>query len=225
MDLGSILNLGSQDATPAASAGGPSVDAAKPAAGPGLMDQWNSFLSKPGNTAAVVQAGLNMMQPIGVGQSVLGHMAQAVGAGGEAKRRNLDENVDRELKTAQSDYYSGRAANTGSLTPAQIMASDDRTKAAYSKVLMEELSAIDPLDPASALADLRKDPKAFAAFMQNVSQLYQASQQGPNLTSQIAPGGKTPGPQAIAYLKANPKTKAQFEATFGPGSAAQFGVK
>lgn len=49
----------------------------------------------------------------------------------------------------------------------------------------------------------------------------QSSGSGPAMRpGASAPAGTTPTPAAIAYLRANPQLKAEFEAKYGPGSAA-----
>lgn len=54
-----------------------------------LKTRWAGFLNQPGNRQAAMQFGLQMMQPRAVGQNFGGQVAQAVGAGMEAKDRHL----------------------------------------------------------------------------------------------------------------------------------------
>ena len=68
--------------------------AAAPATGPrplfgDLRTKWNGWISVPGNRQALMQFGLNAMQPRPVGQTGLGHLASSVGAGIAAKDRHL----------------------------------------------------------------------------------------------------------------------------------------
>jgi hypothetical protein len=77
----------------------PSVDPA------GAMDQWTDWLQRPGNRSAMLQMGLQMMQPVGIGQTAGGHIAQSIGAGGEAMARadtsDLKERVaEAKMQTA-----------------------------------------------------------------------------------------------------------------------------
>jgi hypothetical protein len=70
------------------------------------VGQWDAWLERPGNRQALLQMGLQAMQPIAMGQTVGGHIAQAVGAGGEALTRAsiLDEKSQlAESKLAQAD--------------------------------------------------------------------------------------------------------------------------
>lgn len=57
---------------------------AEPAAAQG---QWDDWLQRPGNRTAMLQMGLQLMQPVGIGQTAGGHIAQSIGAGGEAVAR------------------------------------------------------------------------------------------------------------------------------------------
>ena len=54
-----------------------------------LSKAWNAWTSRPENNAAMINFGLQMMQPIQPGQSRLGHFAESVGGGAEASQRNI----------------------------------------------------------------------------------------------------------------------------------------
>lgn len=81
--------------------------------------QWDDYLNRPGNRQALLQIGLQLMQPVGIGQNTGGHIAQAIGAGGEAvdrlassdlKERVADaklQNADEKLRIAQQNADSG----------------------------------------------------------------------------------------------------------------------
>lgn len=49
---------------------------------------WTDWMTKPENQAAFIQMGAALMQPIGFGQTMSGHVGQAIGEGGEALTRN-----------------------------------------------------------------------------------------------------------------------------------------
>jgi hypothetical protein len=55
--------------------------------GPDLFSRWGQALEDPSTRASLLQIGLQLMQPMGFGQSPMGHLAQAIGAGGEAASR------------------------------------------------------------------------------------------------------------------------------------------
>lgn len=60
---------------------------------------WDDWLQRPGNRTALLQIGLNLMQPTAIGQTTAGHVAQAIGAGGEAQARVATQ----DLKEQQVD--------------------------------------------------------------------------------------------------------------------------
>lgn len=62
--------------------------------------QWDDWLNRPGNRTALLQMGLQLMQPVGIGQSVGGALAQGIGAGGEAVGRS--EEADLKERTADA---------------------------------------------------------------------------------------------------------------------------
>lgn|SRR5262245_60891501 len=64
-----------------------------------LKPQWDAFLSDPGNRAAMVSFGLQLMQPIPFGGSPASQVGQAVGRAGEGAR--LAEALD--IKQRQED--------------------------------------------------------------------------------------------------------------------------
>lgn len=82
--------------------------------------QWDDYLNRPGNRQALMQIGLQMMQPVAMGQTVGGHIGQSIGAGGEAVARveegDLKERVadsklaiaDAKLQIAQQNADSGQ---------------------------------------------------------------------------------------------------------------------
>jgi hypothetical protein len=56
-----------------------------------LRKAWDVWTSHPSNNAAMLQFGINMLQPRQAGQSGLGQFGGAIGAGAEASTRNLAE--------------------------------------------------------------------------------------------------------------------------------------
>lgn len=89
-------------------------------------DAWSQFLAQPGNRAAVMQMGLQLMQPISPGQTPLGAAGVAIGAGAEAAQHSdeiaqAEENRQSKLALqsaqAQSLTDRGEAALTRANTP------------------------------------------------------------------------------------------------------------
>ena len=72
-----------------------------------IADEWRNWMQEPGNRSSLMQFGIQLMQPIGLGQTVAGHFGQALGAAGEAGDRVTaqelaERKVTREEKTADS---------------------------------------------------------------------------------------------------------------------------
>lgn len=64
-------------------------------------NQWDSWLQRPGNRTALLQMGVNLMQPQGFGQTTAGAIGQAIGAGGEAVGRSEDIDLKSQLADAK----------------------------------------------------------------------------------------------------------------------------
>src|SRR5688572_16624188 len=69
---------------------------------PGLGDRWRNWMAQPSNRAALLQFGISMMQPIGVGQSPIGHLGQAIGQGAQAQGRQQQAEIAQETASAES---------------------------------------------------------------------------------------------------------------------------
>lgn len=85
-----------------------------------IAGQWRNWMADENNRAALMQFGVSLMQPMGFGQNVAGHVGQAVGSVGEmATRRGEMERRDREadskaeLRASQANLAESRAANAG----------------------------------------------------------------------------------------------------------------
>lgn len=88
-----------------------------------LATRWRGFLADPESRASLMQFGLQLSQPVALGQNTLGHIGQAVGAGGEAAtrvraedrleaesaRKERDTDSRAELRSAQADSAGARA--------------------------------------------------------------------------------------------------------------------
>lgn len=79
-----------------------------------LSDQWAEFLNK-GGRSAIAQAGLQMMQPVGWGETPIGTLGYSLGTAGEALRnaQSVDQKgaaatVKQEKAQAQEDNQQRR---------------------------------------------------------------------------------------------------------------------
>lgn len=98
-----------------------------------LASQWRGWISQPANRAALIQFGISLMQPIGLGQSAMGHVGQALGQAGEAQGRvaatelagreqvrKEEETASRgDLREARADAAAARANTAGTRAAAQ----------------------------------------------------------------------------------------------------------
>lgn len=94
---------------------------AQQAPGSDMAQQWSDWMDKPGNRAALLQFGIAMLQPMGIGESQIGHFASSIGSGAEAAgrvgREQLAEQMEaskEDLRAAQAELAEGRARTAGS---------------------------------------------------------------------------------------------------------------
>jgi hypothetical protein len=63
----------------------------------------NALFGDPASRSALLQIGLGLMQPVAMGQSVAGHVAQGIGGGGEAEARLSREEFERQKHEDELD--------------------------------------------------------------------------------------------------------------------------
>lgn len=63
--------------------------------------QWDDYLNRPGNRQALLQMGLQLMQPTAIGQTTGGAIAQSIGAGAEAVGRAQESDLKDRLAEAK----------------------------------------------------------------------------------------------------------------------------
>jgi hypothetical protein len=138
--------------------------------GSDLTSGWNAWINKPNNRAALAQFGIAMLQPMGMGETGVGHFANAVGAAGEAHRHvttqeqqdersrteaELRESRARAAETSANAaetraYYSGensrlRAENANTSNFAKNLQAQSAARARYDKYVTDPLREGDPL--------------------------------------------------------------------------------
>lgn len=84
---------------------GGALSAPQTAPAPGLADRWRAWVQQPQNRTALLQTGLALMQPLSLGQSPIGHIADAIGQGGEARDRYITggQEQTKEAETRMMD--------------------------------------------------------------------------------------------------------------------------
>jgi hypothetical protein len=109
------------------------------------------FTATPQGRIALAQFGVNMLQPQAFGQSFAGHFGQAVGAGGEAYRRETDKQTaaedkarkeamtveDRQYSRSQDAIKNKQTDRKLSLTEKRIKASEKRSQGLSSLLRMQ----------------------------------------------------------------------------------------
>ena len=104
-----------------------------------LAEQWKGWLT-PSNRAALMQFGVSLMQPVGLGQTSMGHFGQALGRGGEAAARvgkqDLAEQELQRKKTEDESEATLRSARAAT-AEAGAGAAGTRVELARSRLEME----------------------------------------------------------------------------------------
>ena len=78
---------------------------------PDYAGAWKSWITNPENRASMMQMGIALMQPIGLGQTPIGHFGQALGQGGEAADRVREQGNRDELSEARVRLNESRTEN------------------------------------------------------------------------------------------------------------------
>jgi hypothetical protein len=150
----------------------------------------------------MVQFGIKAMQPISPGQNLLGHLGNAVGGAGEAKRRVVEGAQDAALKKAQTDYYSGRStyyANKGALgglTANQVLMQQWRENLQWKDIFNKNLLLmgydISTLTPEERVQLEEKTNDEFLTiFPERLADVAAAKSGGTLATSSVAPAEGT----------------------------------
>lgn len=251
MDIGAALNLGNPNSgqtpgyEPPQQPGAPPMGGQPPGPGPQAMaparniaDEWNSFMGRPEAKAMMLQMGLALMQPVGLGQSGIGHFANAMGQGAAAAGRYKTQKEKAALDQEKLAVDRLQAQTQGGLTIASQLANDRALGADFQGFLHDfvksEVTKRDPygtkgVNENDIMVEIQSDPSKY----QQVQQLWLQSRNYPGRTLASAPPtapgavagavtNRTPNAAAIALLKKDPSIAPQFDKTFGPGSAAKY---
>jgi hypothetical protein len=76
--------------------------------GSDVAGAWRDWLTNPENRASLMQFGVSMLQPVGVGQSQAGHFGQALGQAGEAATRVRAEDLAKRKAESEIQYKEER---------------------------------------------------------------------------------------------------------------------
>lgn len=158
----------------------------------GLVGQWKSWLSDPANQSALTQFGVSLMQPVGLGQTALGHVGQAIGSAGAAAGRVQKEELDQQKADATSELRESQLQNS----TVRNQASGDRLELSRERLAMQQ-----------RLEDLRRNTQLYIAYNNHVTKLRAANELSTT---------PTPVPTFEEWVGANPALVEQSGATTKP---------
>lgn len=92
----------------------------------GLANQWRDWINQPDNRAALMQFGVAMLQPMGMGESILTHGANAIGEGGEAAGRVHETEAKRAGEASLADYRDRTAGAREDTAGARVLSAENR---------------------------------------------------------------------------------------------------
>lgn len=163
----------------------------------GLMQQWKQTLADPAARAAIMQFGLQLSQPTALGQNRLGHIGQAVGAGGEAAARvQANERADVEQARKGQETDSRVDSRIAAANVAEARANTASTVAAAQQ---DRLSAQRDRDASGALI------RAQGLFQKEVSDIRKK-----NDNAQLMGGIQEKIPTWEEWLARNPMLQQQL---------------
>lgn len=83
-----------------------------------LHQQWQEWMGKPNNRAAMIQFGIAMLQPVSPGENFLSHGANALGSAGEAHQRVTTNEQQARKSDTEAELRTARAGQAESAASA-----------------------------------------------------------------------------------------------------------
>ena len=175
--------------------------------GQNVAQGWGNWVQQPENRSALIQAGIQLLQPVSPGQSTLGAIGAAIGQGAAAKDRSMQGQMEQEAlaKSQALDERRVRATETSAqaslaragsggagasgLTPYQQQQLALRKNTMFQKYVADRQEAADYSGGGSI--DLQ-NPEEIARLQAEFEQIYQAGGGiggGPGLGLAEAVGG------------------------------------
>lgn len=131
----------------------PQAQAGQPTAADDLTSQWSNWMSQPANRAAIMQLGVSLLQPVGIGQTPAGQVGQALGDAGEAVGRvAADERAQAELDRRNRETDSRVSAREAGAANAETRANAALTTANARSAMTESQIAVNRARVEASLA-------------------------------------------------------------------------
>lgn len=93
-------------------------------------------MAQPQNRAMLIQTGLSLLQPVGLGQSPIGHIANSFGQGVAAQQRNVATSTaeeDRQMEIARKKQEDVLAQKELGLRERQVASTEKNTNSMISE--------------------------------------------------------------------------------------------
>lgn len=199
---------------------------------------WKAWVSQPQNRAALVQFGIEMLQPLSPGQGVGSRIGTAIGSGAEARDRFVTGEQDRQRQFV-TDRIAQQEADARSLAAQASMVNAKQPNAgtgltAYQRIQLERGRLKDfrqfvtakerNLFPGDVLPDVETLAQEFEQLNVSAPGGMPTATGVPTLAESVpGTGGATrvPTPEAIARLKDDPSLAGQFDEYYGAGASTR----
>lgn len=89
-----------------------------------LQDEWNTFLNQPSGRAALLTAGLQLMQPPSFGDTPVSQIGRAIGAAGETLGRTEAMDLRQAEAGSKAELRSAQAEAAGANAQTRAMGAD-----------------------------------------------------------------------------------------------------
>lgn len=206
-----------------------------------LADKWRGWLDNPDNSAALMQAGIALMQPMGFGQTPIGHFGNALGEAGEAMSRRAKQTKEdaeaeskmqaRERRAEDRERRAGIAEQNAGLSSQRAQNQLTLGLIRQHQQMVRDYETAKKNHEANQPVGVARTPfmswpeylKSRGASHLEKPFIGRADEDDEDTPEIPATSGARPQPPAAAieYLRKNPKYRADFDAKFGAGAAAK----